>query len=69
MQPCFPGKINPDKLAVIAAFVTVVGDLLSLFAALLALQETADTKNNNKNQLCQQIDQLQKQLEDIKCKL
>lgn len=70
MRPRFcNSNIDPTKLALIGAFITVIGDFISFLATLAAFQNPDNTENNTKQELRQQIDDMQTQLDNIKQKL
>lgn len=63
-QSCGESGINLAKLAVIAAFFTLLGDFLAFIAAILTLQQE-DSNDNRKKEIKQQIDSLYKELDKI----
>jgi len=68
---CF-GKFDPVKLAVIAAFFTVIGDTLALIIAIKALRDDQEEKKKNieaeKQKIKQHIIDLQSKLSSLNCK-
>jgi predicted amino acid-binding ACT domain protein len=56
-------KLSSTQLAIIAAVVTVIGDVLALIAALAALKEEQQSKEEAKCELENKIKHLQDKLQ------
>ncbi len=65
-------KIDPVQLALIGAFITVIGDFISFISALITVQEQCDKSNkvnNNKIQAKNRIKELEEEIRKIKSEL
>jgi hypothetical protein len=58
-------RIDPERLAIIGAFLTAVGDTITFISLLIAAQERCNENDNNKNYAEKRIGELEREI----CKL